>query len=164
MIQEIDIKTWIITLTSLITMITTAKGQDILPKISLAQLDDSMLVKPQPIVVLIGSGRCGYCAMQRKLLEKDKQIALLFKSVYFVELNAEEDSPVYFNKRLYQPPLKGVSGGIHDLAVTLSGNQNQMSFPLWILLDANYRVLYRYNGLLRKNQLMSLLSLDVPEN
>ena len=124
--------------------------------IPIAQLDSLMAADPKPILLLISTEWCQYCAMQKQQIQKNKQFAEHHHQFYFVDFNAESRDKVVFQGREYKFIPRGINLGTHELATALNGSE-QISYPTWILLDAAYNPLFRQPGLLRPSQLNELL-------
>lgn len=119
-------------------------------------IDSSMKAAPRPILVQLSTDWCRYCRMQQYYLEKNKDFRALLPRFYYMELDAESREPIVFNGREYTYRPNGIKTGIHELAVALGGEE-ELSYPAWILLDKDYRVIFRYHGVLNEAQLEALM-------
>lgn len=119
-------------------------------------IDSSMKAMPRPILVQLSTDWCRYCRMQQSYLEKSRDFKALLPRFYYMELNAESREHIVFNGREYTYMPTGVRTGIHELALALSGEE-ELSYPAWILLDKDYRVIFRHHGVLNDRQLEALM-------
>jgi thioredoxin-related protein len=121
------------------------------------KVDNSMRTSARPVLILLTTDWCKYCQLQKEQLRKNKDFKAKAETFYFVEFNAEQKEDVTFHEHTYGYKSTGISTGIHELAVALSGEKS-VSFPAWILLDKDYQVLFRYNGVLSSQQLKEILN------
>lgn len=119
-------------------------------------LDSSMKVAPGPVLIQLSAEWCQYCRMQQYQLERNRDFNALRSAFNYIELDAESRETVVFNGREYRYRPSGLRTGIHELALALWDGQ-EMAYPGWVLLDKNYRVLFRYNGVLSTGQVKELL-------
>lgn len=111
---------------------------------------------PRPILIQISAPWCAVCKIQQRKIEKDNSLkAVLAKSYYYIELDAECKDDITFNGQLYSFIPHGTTGGVHGLAVHLDPAG---AYPAWILISPDYKMLYRYNGLLQPDQLKEFLT------
>ena len=124
--------------------------------IPIGQVDCCMAQEAKPILILLSTDWCKYCRMQKNQLLKNKNFQAKMDQFYYVEFDAESKGKVRFHRQEYVFKPTALSSGTHELAVALNG-PGQLSFPTWILLDKEYRVLFRYQGVLSSRQLEKLL-------
>lgn len=125
-------------------------------KTEIRNLDSLMMEQKKPIFVLITANHCAYCQLQKKQLSKNSDFIKNQQKFYFVEFNSEDKIPVVFNKKNYVFKPSGLSSGVHQLATFLNASEI-LATPTWVLLDANYQVLFRYAGVLSKEQLRTIV-------
>ncbi|WP_144243383.1 thioredoxin family protein [Sphingobacterium sp. ML3W] len=123
---------------------------------TIEDIDSVMLVEKKPILILLSTDWCKYCQMQKKQLEKNKVFLKQTDNFYYVIFNAERKDSIVFHNESFQYKPKGLSSGIHELALALNGSEN-IAFPTWIMLDSNYQVVLRNSGMLRSVQIQELL-------
>ncbi|MDN3670502.1 hypothetical protein QWY93_14360 [Echinicola jeungdonensis] len=131
-------------------------AQDSLSPLSFPALEDSMNNSPKPIILEITTDWCRYCKLQKAQIKKDKILLDLLKDYYFVELDAEGKRNIEFDGKNYQYQSQGLSGGVHELAIHLAGNEH-LSYPTWIFLNEQYQVVYRFGGVLKPNDLKTII-------
>lgn len=127
-----------------------AYAQDRPDPLSLKVLADSMEHAPKPILMLISTDWCSYCQLQKAQLAKRKNLKEMIQHAYYVELDAESTDTLIFDDKPYAYINNGASKGIHELAIALGGDNGNLAYPTWVLLDSHYNVLFRLQGLLNK--------------
>jgi len=125
--------------------------------ISIEVLADSMKLHPKPVMILVSTNWCKYCQMQKAQLLRNKAFSEAKDVVYFSELNAETKEDILFNGQIYQYKNSGDARGIHELAIALADKKEGLSYPLWIILDQNYKILLRLNGLLAPDEVKKIV-------
>lgn len=78
------------------------------------------------------------------------------RNFYYIEFNAEDKKDIQFRQQRFRYKAKGLNTGIHELAIALNGSE-AVAFPTWVVLDKNYEVLFRYNGVLHQAELQEVL-------
>jgi len=120
------------------------------------ELPLKMAKEPKPILIKMYTAWCAVCKLQDRQIEKDNQLQkLLSDKYYYIEFNAESREAVLFNGREYIFLPNG-KGGLHALANAFS--EAKGSYPSWILLSPDYKLLSGYNGLLKSKDLIRVLS------
>jgi thioredoxin-related protein len=124
-------------------------------KVSFEELPNKMATEPRPVVIKIYTDWCSICKLQdRQLLKNVKVNKMLSEKYYYLELNAETRKPLLFNDRVYKFTANGTSG-INSLAAELCTSQ---SYPCWVFLSGDYKIISTYSGLLKPEQLVTILS------
>lgn len=123
---------------------------------AIEDVDSLMQTQKKPILVLLSTDWCKYCQMQKNQLAKNKDFLKQADNFYYIIFNAERKDSIVFNQKNFQYKATGLSSGIHELAIALNGSEN-IAFPTWVLLDAKYQVLFRYNGVLKPLEIKELL-------
>ena len=123
--------------------------------IGISELDSCMTVDSKPILVLLSTDWCKYCQMQKNQLLKNKDFQNAGDLFYYVLFDAESKEKVRLHGQDYSFKPTGVSTGVHELAIALNGS-DKLAFPTWVLLDKNYQVLFRHQGVLAPKQLAGL--------
>lgn len=129
-----------------------------LQKISFEQLDSMGAHQPRKTVVLISTSWCPYCArMKNTTLASEEVVNLLKNKCYFIELDAEQKTPVSFKGHNYQYLPAGYDTGIHELAETLAAVDGKVSFPTLVILNEKYEIIFQYPGYLTSKELYTVL-------
>ena len=124
---------------------------------SLKALADSMKQSPKPMMILISTDWCKYCQLQKAQLLKSKVFVDAKNAVYYCEINAETKEDILFNGQVYKYSNSGSKRGIHELVIALADRKEQITYPLWIILDQNYNILLRRNGLLEAYEIKEIV-------
>ena len=75
-------------------------GQNCLAQIKLTDIgrvDSAMNATKKPLVMLLSTGWCSYCQMQKAQLRKNKDFIKAANHFYYVEFDAESDKNVHFH-------------------------------------------------------------------
>lgn len=119
-------------------------------------LQDSINVRPRPVLLLLSTDWCVYCKMQKFQIRRNKKFEKSRRHFYYAELNAESKEPLKFKGRTYRFLPNGESSGVHELAVALGKHNGTLAYPTWIVMDKDLNVLYRHSGVLTKKDLQDL--------
>lgn len=143
----------------LFSAVTYGQNKKVIAKpISFQQLQDSMQKKPKAIVVNLSTTWCLYCKLQDKQIEKSDTLQkILQRHFYYVQMNAEAGEPIVFNGREYSGSKNGLSAGVHELAETLGKENGQLSYPAIVVLDKNYKIIFRSQGFIDSRKLLKIL-------
>ncbi|WP_149913863.1 thioredoxin family protein [Sphingobacterium cavernae] len=120
------------------------------------QIDSLMAKQPKPILVLLSTDWCQYCAMQHRQIQRNKNFKQKSDHFYFVDFDAESKDKIKFQNKEYVYKPTGINIGTHELVFVMIGS-NKISYPSWVLLDKQYQPIFRHNGLLNPQQLNELL-------
>ncbi|WP_346236697.1 thioredoxin fold domain-containing protein [Niabella insulamsoli] len=120
-----------------------------------ARADSLMKREERPMLVLITADWCTYCFLQKQQISKSKNLQKRAEDFYLLELNADEKEALRFRSGLYRYTKSGWHG-VHELAVALNGSE-RLTFPTWVALDKNYRVIFRYAGVLKQDKLLEVV-------
>lgn len=124
--------------------------------ISFEELQDKITQNQKPILIKIEAPWCSICKIQNKQIEKDTELKkILSEKYYYLKLDAETKQDIVFNNKTYSFIPQGLSSGTHSLASEL--NNNSQAYPAWILLSPDYKIISRYNVLIKSQQLKKLL-------
>lgn len=124
--------------------------------VKITEVDSLMEQQAKPILVLLSTAWCTYCQMQQHQLQKNPDFAEHGDLFYFITFDAESKADVSFQGQPYSFRPTGKNTGTHELARALNG-PGTLAFPTWVLLDQQYQVLFRHNGVLTAKQLKKLL-------
>ncbi|NGM60592.1 thioredoxin family protein [Sphingobacterium sp. SGG-5] len=126
--------------------------------IAIAQLDSCMAAEPKPVLLLLSTDWCKYCQMQKNQIRKNKDFQHAGDQFYYVPFDAESKEKVSLRGQEYSFKPTGVSTGVHELALVLNGSK-QLSFPTWVVLDKDYQLLFRHQGVLSNKQLSEVIKI-----
>lgn len=109
-------------------------------------------------VVFIYTDWCRYCqVMKASVLSKEPIVGILNDRFYFVSLNAEEKKDIRFNNRLFKYRPNGTNTGTHDLAQALASIGGKVSYPVLVILNSEYEIIFQYSGFLNTKVLRAVL-------
>ncbi|SDM60635.1 Thioredoxin-related protein [Catalinimonas alkaloidigena] len=128
-----------------------------LERLAFAQLDSAMQ-QPRPVVVLVTTSWCRYCALMRQTTLRDPEVIWqLNQRFYFVELDAEQREPVHFKGTTYAFRPTGQDTGLHDLAATLAEVDGTVTYPTVVMLNPQYEIVFQHPGALTAAELLRVL-------
>lgn len=118
------------------------------------KVDSTMVQDAKPLLILLSTDWCKYCQMQKNQLQKNTDFQNGADHFYYIEFDAESKENTTFHQQnfAFNPTFK-----THELAIALNGS-HKMSYPTWVLLNTDYQVLFRHNGVLLPKQIQELLS------
>ena len=131
-------------------------------ELSLVEIEESMKTEERLIVMQLTTDWCVYCKMQDHQLRKDKNVSsFLEERTYYITLDAETKDPLAFNNTTYNPsPYKN---GLHELMQAVSGENQQPAFPMWVIFNKDYEIIYRQSGLVKPKDLSEVLKTLIAE-
>ncbi|WP_128332026.1 thioredoxin family protein [Apibacter sp. HY039] len=122
-------------------------------QINFKSLDSLVNKESKPIIIYIHTDNCAYCSIQEKQLLKDNELKkILSENYYFLNVNADSKEPITFNHRLFKN-----NNRIHELAEYYTPANETVSFPCWLFFTPDYELIFKYNGLLKSDELLFLL-------
>lgn len=123
--------------------------------VSITAIDSLMIREAKPILILLTTEWCRYCHMQKAQIQKNKTLNQRASNFYYVEFDAESRNSVSFHGATYSYKPTGYHIGTHELAQKLNGS-GKLTFPTWVLLDADYQPLFLHKGVLLPKELNRL--------
>jgi len=120
------------------------------------ELDSLMRLGEKPVLILLSTDGCKYCAMQKLQLAKNEAFSAPDRPFHYVVFDAESRDPVLLGQETFRYKPAGTTSGIHELAIALNGSE-KIAFPTWVLLDADRQVLFRHGGVLNPPEMKKLL-------
>ncbi|KMQ60587.1 thiol:disulfide interchange protein [Chryseobacterium sp. BLS98] len=128
-----------------------------------SDLETLMGKDPRPVIIHLYTDWCSVCKMEKKALNNDKEITdLINANFYLINFETEKTKEnIKFQGREFEYLPNGNSG-IHELALALSKNKDQLVYPLWIVLDKNQKLVYYHEGFwVPENMKQKLLEISV---
>ncbi len=120
---------------------------------SFDELNQKMQQKPKYIIMNISSQKCIYCMMQQKRIQKDAELQKRLDSqVYYFSWTVEEIGAITFNTYSF----KDGNDFVENFGKSADGI---IGFPLWIVFDENYNVVFRNPGVLKNENIQAILNL-----
>lgn len=118
------------------------------------ELDHKMKTHPQKVLILLSTDWCAYCEVSKKLMRNGQVLIRTNQSFYYVEFDAETTDPILFNGYEFKPTSKSKT---HPLALALNENKKNIAYPLWVILNEKYEIIYSKPGFLKPKQLQQLI-------
>ncbi|NGY36775.1 DUF255 domain-containing protein [Flavobacterium sp. XN-5] len=139
-------------------MLAIPSGFTQLKTYSFEEVEQLSVKKPKPIVIFVHTNWCKYCKMMENTTFKNKElIKELNANFYFVELDAENNSDITFNKHIFKYKPTGQKTGVHELATALATINGQIAYPTFSILDVDYSILFQKQSYLKPKDLISIL-------
>ena len=137
----------------LVFAVSVAKAQ-----IGFDTLAQQMQKEKKYIVMSVGTKSCVYCLMQEKKMRKDEALKKrLADEVYYLSWKQDEQHNFWFNNREYTTGEQFTDQYGKD-------EKGFIAFPLWMIFDPEYKVIYRYTGLLSPEKIEKILNAIRSEN
>ncbi len=112
----------------------------------------------RPLIIFITANWCSYCRLMKKKVFGNANVATQIESdFYFAELNGGYTKPIKWEGKTYWFAPTGAGTGTHELALHLGAVNGKLTYPTIVILDENNKVLYRYSGYLKSDELLELL-------
>ncbi|WP_217604022.1 thioredoxin fold domain-containing protein [Chitinophaga sp. GbtcB8] len=122
------------------------------------KLDSAVQASPRKTFVFIHTSWCAYCNMMEHTTLQDKPVVQLLNSCFYsISLDAEQKQTILFKGKTYAFEPQGMSSGQNELAALLMKGEKAALYPSFVLLDEQYRIIYRYGGYVSSKQLLRLL-------
>ncbi|MFV8441301.1 thioredoxin family protein [Flavobacterium sp. LB2P44] len=130
-----------------------------LHSVSFEQIDSLQGVEKRKTIVFIQTDWCQFChAMKNTTFKNGEIITELNSAFYFVDLNAEEEKTIVFNKTTFQFKPTGNSSGTHELAIALGTISKQLNFPVLCVLNSKNEIIFQHSGYLKPKELKLILA------
>ncbi|WP_413532015.1 thioredoxin fold domain-containing protein [Empedobacter brevis] len=124
-------------------------------QITLEKFNADFNKKPKPILLYFSTNWCSYCMIQKKQIKKDDELLqLLDNEIYFIEFDAETKKSIIFLNKEYEPKS---NGKIHSFLEEFIDQNEQISYPYWVLISEDFKIEMTYNGLIKNKPLKLLL-------
>lgn len=112
--------------------------------------------EPRRIFVDVYTDWCGWCKKMDKGTFTDSNIVRSLNTYYYpVKFNAEKGDTIVFNGQVFSLVKSQNNRSIHTLAASLL--DNQLSYPSFVILDANMKRLMIMKGYQQPDPLNGLL-------
>jgi thioredoxin-related protein len=133
-------------------MIESGVAQEI-KWLSFEQLDDSLKIKPKPVIISFYTDWCVYCKkMDKEVYSKAAIIKEINQHYYAVKFDAETNIPVQFDGKTFIKKAQ-----FHELALLFAARGKQFTPPVTLVLDRNFKVKGRWFEYLSSDKLLNIL-------
>ncbi|KHJ39690.1 thiol:disulfide interchange protein DsbD [Pedobacter glucosidilyticus] len=121
--------------------------------LSFEQLDDSLKVKPKPVIISFYTDWCVYCKkMDKEVYSKTAVIKEINQHYYAVKFDAETKTPIHFDGKTFHKKSQ-----FHELALLLGAREKQFTPPVILILDSNFVIKSRWFEYLSSDKLLEIL-------
>ena len=129
-------------------------------RVYMNSIDEKMKLSPKKVIILISTDWCSYCEVQKKIMKNGNVKVKENPPFYYVEFDAESKDNYLFNGQnyFYNPKMK-----THPLAIALNEGNKNMIYPLWVIINENYEIIYKKSAFLKPRSLQQLLD-KIQEN
>ena len=122
------------------------------------QIDSLQKIEKRPVIVFIHAHWCKYCkVMQNKTFKNATLINLINTNFYFVSFDAEEKRKINFNHSEFNFKPNGSNSGIHELAIALGTQNNQVNYPVLCILNDKNEIILQHTSFLNAKDLIFIL-------
>ena len=123
--------------------------------------DLSQLIKlnDRPIAVFIHADWCNYCRnMEQTTFKDDSVMKKLNEEFYFISFDGESEDEVRYQDKTYRYIPHGTRSGTHELATELATIDDRVSYPTFLIIDADGETPIRYNTFLSASAMTDTLT------
>lgn len=128
--------------------------------ISFQALNDSLMVKPKPVLVDFYADWCSVCKeMDRFTYTNQRVIAQLNKNYYAVKMNVETTDTIAFGNQIFVNKRRKKVNPVHQIPLLMASRKNRpFSLPAIVLFDENFIAKARYFQFLDAEAMVKILS------
>jgi thioredoxin-related protein len=136
----------------------TSTGFGQLKSRTFEEVDSLQQIQKRKIIIFIHTDWCQFCQrMKATTFKNQKIIQKLNSDFYFIDFNAEEKRDITFNNQSFNYQPSGNNVGVHELALQLGTQNNQIVYPVLCVLNEKYEIIFQYNNYLDSNNFNILL-------
>ncbi|GAA4128861.1 hypothetical protein GCM10022250_18060 [Flavobacterium chungbukense] len=95
--------------------------------------------------------------MNATTFKNQEIIEKLNSDFYFISFNAEEQRTITFNHHSFKYQPSGYNVGVHELALQLGTQNNQIVYPVLCVLNDKNEIIFQYSSYLSAKDLKLLL-------
>lgn len=96
-------------------------------------------------------------------MQKPKVIKQLNEEYYFISFDGESNERISFNTHKFYPSYSAGRLSTHEIVNTLATKDGEVSYPLIVLLNSKYEIMYQNNSFMSGDDLYNLLSLKMAQ-
>lgn len=125
---------------------------------SFEEIDSLQQIQKRKIIVFIHTDWCQFCQRMKAATFKNQEIIQKLNSdFYFIDFNAEEKRDIIFNNHTFKYQPSGNNVGVHELALQLGTQNNQIVYPVFCVLNEKYETIFQYSNYLSTKDFKILL-------
>jgi len=110
------------------------------------------------IAVFLHADWCKYCKNMEQTTFKNKRvIELLENTYYFISFDGEQKESVNFQGNQFDYIPSGRHYGTHEIATTLGTIDEQLTYPVFVILNAKNDIVFQYASFIDAPTLISIL-------
>ncbi len=122
-------------------------------QIRFGTLQQRMKAEQKFIIMNVSTRSCVYCLMQEKKIQKHKAVkSRLNSEVYYLSWMVEETAGFTFNGNQFNSGTAFIDQYGKD-------ENGFVAYPLWLIFDKGYKVLYRYFGVISPEKIGEILDI-----
>ena len=115
-------------------------------------------IQKRKIIIFIHTDWCQFCQRMKATTFKNQEIIQkLNPDFYFIDFNAEEKRDINFNNRIFKYQPSGNNVGVHELALQLGKQNNQIVYPVLCVLNEKNEIIFQYSNYLSPKDFKLLL-------
>lgn len=136
----------------------TSTGFSQLKSNSFEEINSLQQIQKRKIIVFIHTDWCQFCQRMKITTFKNQEIIQnLNSNFYFVDFNAEEKRDILFNNDTFKYQPSGNKVGVHELALQLGTQNNQIVYPVLCVLNEKNEIIFQYSNYLSPKDFKMLL-------
>jgi thioredoxin-related protein len=129
-------------------------------QISLEHYNHDYLKDKKITILYFYTDWCAYCKIQEREIENNNDIRnSLNHDFYFIKLNAESRDEIIFLDEKYSPVIINSKVKTHSFVRNFTEDNKNDSYPLWIFLDEDLKIIGKHSGFLNTKNLNKILKI-----
>ncbi len=123
-----------------------------------SELDSLMSKEQRPIAVFLHANWCKYCLnMEQTTFQNESVVDLLNGKYYFISFDGEQKAEVVLHDHRFDYVPTGRNSGTHQLATALGTIDGTLAYPVFVILNSEYEIVFQYSGFLGAGVLTAIL-------
>lgn len=149
-------RSFIVLLLIVFSSISLSTAQETINWIPITQLEAELEKEPRPVLIDVYTTWCGWCKRMDQTTFLDPEVVSFINTNYYaVKFDAESKETVSFLGNDFKFVAKGRRGYNELAAALLDG---QMSYPSYVFLTSEIKILQVIKGFQDKNQFMPIIT------
>jgi len=138
---------------------TGSQKDNLLVTHSFDKLDELMEKEPRNIAIFIHTDWCKFCKnMQQTTLKNEKIVKLLTDEYYFISFDGEQKETITFGGKEFEYKPSGRHYGTHELAMSLGTIENELAYPIFVILNPEREITFQYASFLNSESMYEVLT------